>query len=167
MSDVSRFALSGRRVLEFADDSGAYCGKLLADMGADVIKVEPPTGDPGRQIPPFLSGTQGPDRGFNFLYMNTSKRAITLDLEAEEGPALARSLALTADIVLETQPPGRFDALGLGFDEGRSTATCARNAPDNSLGATGYARSGPRARSSPESASNLMPGPLRLQEATG
>ena len=107
-------ALAGTRVLEIADESGAYCGKLLADMGADVVKVEPPRGDATRAIPPF-HGEPGPDSSFFFLYMNTSKRGITLDLEQEAGRSLLRRLALRADVVVETLPPGRLDALGVGY----------------------------------------------------
>ena len=81
-------ALSGRRVLEIADASGAYCGKLLADMGADVIKIEAPGGARERSIPPFLDGMPGKDRSLHFLYMNTSKRGITLDIERPEGRSL-------------------------------------------------------------------------------
>lgn len=109
----SQFALSGRRVLELADHTGAYCGKLMADMGADVIKVEPPGGESGRQIPPFLHGIDGPDRSFHFLYTNTSKRGITLAPETDLGRKLLRQLALSADIVLNTLPPGELSRLGL------------------------------------------------------
>ncbi len=107
-------ALTGRRVLEIADASGAYCGKLLADMGADVIKVEPPRGDPSRAIPPFLHDAPGPDRSLFFLYMNTSKRGITLDCTQPAGRSLLRRLALRADIVIETLPVGELEALGIG-----------------------------------------------------
>ncbi|MEE3326319.1 MAG: CoA transferase, partial [Myxococcota bacterium] len=109
----SQAALAGRRVLELADHSGAYCGKLMADMGADVIKVEPPQGEEGRQIPPFVQGVEGPDRSFHFLYHNTSKRGITLDPKTSAGRALLRQLALSADIVLNTLPPGELAELGL------------------------------------------------------
>ena len=78
-------ALSGRRVLELADEQGVYCGKLLADMGADVIKVEPPGGDATRQLPPFWGDRPDPDGSLFFLYMNTSKRGVTLDLTRPDG----------------------------------------------------------------------------------
>jgi benzylsuccinate CoA-transferase BbsE subunit len=110
-------ALGGRRVLEIADASGAYCGKLLADMGADVIKIERPGGDAARAAPPFRGGGAGPERSLPFLYANTSKRAVTLDLEREAGAALFRRLARGADCVIETLPPGRLAALGLDFEE--------------------------------------------------
>ena len=107
-------ALKGRRVLEIADGSGAYCGKLLADMGADVVKLEPPGGDASRDIPPFLHDAPGANRSLFFLYMNTSKRGVTLDWTLPAGRALLRRLALGADIVIETLTPGRIDALGIG-----------------------------------------------------
>lgn len=113
MANASQCALSGRRVLELADHSGAYCGKLFADMGADVIKLEPPGGEIGRSIPPFVDGIEDKDRSFEFLYLNTSKRGITLDVEADAGRDLLRRLALSADIVLETSHPGRLAELGV------------------------------------------------------
>jgi len=109
-------ALKGRRVLELADEKGAYCGKLLADMGADVVKIEPPGGDPTRHVPPFWHDEPHPDRSLFFLYMNTSKRGVTLDITRPEGQALFRRLASAADLVLETLPPGYLGSLGLGYE---------------------------------------------------
>ena len=114
-------ALSGRRVLELADERGVYCGKLLADMGADVIKIERPGGDATREIPPFWGGQPDPDRGLFFLYTNTSKRGVTLDLSREEGQGLFRRLAETADMVLETFRPGFLEGLGLGYGDLRES----------------------------------------------
>ncbi|MEE2677044.1 MAG: CoA transferase [Myxococcota bacterium] len=110
-----QMALGGRRVLEVADEKGAYCGKLLADMGADVIKVERPGGDSTRWRPPFVDDTPDPEGSLPFLYANTSKRGITLDLEQSEGAGLFRALARTADLVIETLPPGELDRRDLGF----------------------------------------------------
>jgi len=135
-----RSALSGRRVLEIADESGAYCGKLLGDMGADVIKVECPGGDPSRRIPPFLGDLPGDDRSLHFLYMNTSKRGITLDLQQSEGRARLRALALSADIVLETLPVGELDALGIGH------ASLSAEKPEIVVTSiTGFGQTGPHA----------------------
>jgi benzylsuccinate CoA-transferase BbsE subunit len=103
-------------VLELADESGVYCGKLFADMGADVVKIERPGGDPTRDIPPFLRDEPDPDGSLFFLYMNTSKRGVTLDIERPEGQALFRRLAATADLVVETFAPGHLDGLGLGYE---------------------------------------------------
>lgn len=108
-------ALEGVRVLEIADERGVYCGKLLADMGADVVKVEEPGGDLTRNIPPFWGDEPGPDRSLPFLYMNTNKRSVTLDLTRAKGQVAFRELAKTADILLETSDPGYMDSLGLGY----------------------------------------------------
>ena len=133
-------ALSGRRVLEIADASGAYCGKLFADMGADVIKIEAPGGARERSIPPFLDGMPGKDRSLHFLYMNTSKRGVTLDIERPEGRSLFRKLALSADIVLETLPVGSLDQAGIGY------ASLAAEKPEIVFTSiSGFGQSGPRA----------------------
>jgi benzylsuccinate CoA-transferase BbsE subunit len=108
-------ALEGRRVLELADEKGVYCGKLFADMGADVIKVERPGGDATRGIPPFWQDEPHPERSLFFLYMNSSKRGVTLDITRPEGQALFKQLAKTADIIVETFPPSYLDGLGLGY----------------------------------------------------
>jgi crotonobetainyl-CoA:carnitine CoA-transferase CaiB-like acyl-CoA transferase len=108
-------ALSGRRVLELADEQGVYCGKLFADMGADVIKIERPGGDATRDIPPFWHRTPNPDGSLFFLYTNTNKRGITLDITHSEGRALFKQLAQRAHLIVETFPPGYLDGLGLGY----------------------------------------------------
>jgi crotonobetainyl-CoA:carnitine CoA-transferase CaiB-like acyl-CoA transferase len=108
-------ALAGRRVLELADEKGVYCGKLFADMGADVIKIERPGGDSTREIPPYWQDEPHPERSLFFLYMNTSKRGVTLDITRPEGQALFKRLAKSADIIVETFPPGHLDDLGLGY----------------------------------------------------
>ncbi|UCE84835.1 MAG: CoA transferase [Deltaproteobacteria bacterium] len=138
MNAAGDAALRGRRVLEVADEKGVYCGKLLADMGADVIKVEPPGGDATRRIPPFWRDEPHPDRSLFFLYMNTSKRGITLDLTKPAGQALFKRLAETAHVVLETFPPGYLDALGLGY---RSLEASNPGLVFTSI--TGFGQSGP------------------------
>jgi benzylsuccinate CoA-transferase BbsE subunit len=109
-------ALTGRRVLELADETGAYCGKLLADLGADVIKLEPPGGDRSRRLPPRFRAGSGREEGLSFLYLNTSKRGVTLDLQKPEGPELLARLASSADLVVETLAPGTLESLGLGYE---------------------------------------------------
>jgi len=84
-------------------------------MGADVIKVERPGGDPARFIPPFWGGRAGPDRSLFFLYTNTNKRSVTLDLQKPRGQELFRELARKAHLLVETHPPGFLDAFGLGY----------------------------------------------------
>ena len=115
--------LSGYRALDLSGPMGVYCGKLMADMGADVIKVEPPGGDPMREIGPFIDGQPGPGRSLYWLHFNTNKRSVTLDIGSAEGAAALRDLALASDVVLETSPPGYMDSLGLGY------ASLAANAP--------------------------------------
>jgi crotonobetainyl-CoA:carnitine CoA-transferase CaiB-like acyl-CoA transferase len=108
--------LAGLRVLELADEKGQFCGKLLADHDADVIKIEPPGGCGVRRVGPFLGDLPHPDRSLTFWYYNTSKRGITLDLERAEGARLFRQLAAGADVILETWAPGRLIELGLGYE---------------------------------------------------
>ena len=149
-------SLSGRRVLEIADESGAYCGKLLADMGADVIKVEPPGGGESRSIPPFLGDEPGPDRSFQFLYLNTSKRGVTLDIRRPESRPILRELALGADIVLETLPPGELEGLGIGYP---TLAAAKPAAVVTSI--TGFGQTGPRSGwKSSDLVAGAMGGPL-------
>ena len=138
MNAAGDVALRGRRVLELADEKGVYCGKLLADMGADVIKVEPPGGDATRQLPPFWEDRPDPDGSLFFLYMNTSKRGVTLDITRPEGQGLFKQLARTADLIVETFPPGRLDTLGLGYD------TLRGDNPELVLtSVTGFGQTGP------------------------
>jgi crotonobetainyl-CoA:carnitine CoA-transferase CaiB-like acyl-CoA transferase len=97
--------------------SGAFCAKLLADQGADTLKIEPPgRGDAARHEPPFLGGMPHPDRSSLFLACNTNKRSITLDIHTPTGRDLLRRLLASRDILIETFPPGYLAALGLGYD---------------------------------------------------
>ena len=82
--------LAGLRVLELADETGQFCGKLLGDLGADVVKIEPPGGERNRQVGPFLDDIPHPERSLSFWYYNTSKRGITLNLETADGRQLFR-----------------------------------------------------------------------------
>src|SRR5206468_885430 len=104
--------LDGIRVLDLTREPGFFAGKLLGDLGADVVKVEPPGGDPARRRPPFWGGIADPERSLLWLAMNTSKRGLTLDLARPRGRALFLELAARADAVLETEPtPGVAFAL--------------------------------------------------------
>jgi crotonobetainyl-CoA:carnitine CoA-transferase CaiB-like acyl-CoA transferase len=107
--------LSGLRVLDLTDESGWLAGKILGDLGADVIKVEPPGGDREGRRPPFLHGVADPERSLAWLALNTSKRGITLELAARAGRQLFQRMARGSDVVLESHPPGTLDAFGLGF----------------------------------------------------
>ena len=104
--------LQGVRVIEFCNvAAGPFCGMLLADMGADVIKVENPDGgDSLRQWPPLTDGFSE-----NFASVNRNKRSVTLDLKDTGDKARARALVLGADVVIENNRPGVMDRLGLGY----------------------------------------------------
>lgn len=110
--------LSEIKVLELAHaPSGAFCAKLLADQGADAIKVEPPgKGDPARDEPPFIGGKPHPDTSTVFLALNTNKLGITLDVEQAAGRDLFLQLASAADVIIESYPPGHLLRLGLGYE---------------------------------------------------
>ncbi len=103
------------RVLDLTGEIGVYCGKLLADLGAEVIKVEPPGGDPMRCFGPFAGDEPHPERSLHWWFFNTNKKSITLNIEAAAGRRIFMELAKTADIVLETFPPGHLDELGIGY----------------------------------------------------
>ena len=89
----------------------------MADLGADVIKIEPPGGESTRAVGPFLNDEPHRDRSLYFWQYNTSKRGITLNLNAEDGRALFRRLARAADVILESLPPGHLPSLGLGYED--------------------------------------------------
>jgi crotonobetainyl-CoA:carnitine CoA-transferase CaiB-like acyl-CoA transferase len=108
-------ALHGIRVIELANEKCAWAGKLLADMGADVILVEPPGGDAARGYGPFLGDQPGSDRSLYWWHHHTSKRGIVLDLTGEPGRAALRKLVASADVVLEAEPPGALAARGLDY----------------------------------------------------
>ncbi len=107
--------LTDLRVLDLADEKGMYCGKLWADLGADVLKVERPGGDAARKLPPLAPGAANGDSSLAFLYMNTNKRSVTLDLDASAGQEIFTALARKADIIIETFRPGSLEARGIGF----------------------------------------------------
>ena len=104
-------------MLELAHSlSGAFCAKLLADQGADTVKVEPPGwGDAARREPPFINGVPHSDGSTIFLAFNTNKRGITLDLEQSAGRELLLRLVSDADVLIESHPPGHLESLGLGY----------------------------------------------------
>ena len=108
-------ALSHIRVVDFTTHvAGPYCTKLLADYGADIIKVElPGVGDSGRRMGPFPNDIPHPEKSGLFLHLNTNKRSITLDLKSSAGRKVAIALANTADLVVENFRPGVMDRLGL------------------------------------------------------
>ncbi|MBC8279240.1 MAG: CoA transferase [Chloroflexi bacterium] len=104
------------RVLDLTGPEGVFCGKLLADYGAEVIKVEPPTGDPTRQRAPFIADEPGTERSSYFLFYNTNKKSVTVDLETTAGRDVFKKLVVSADVLIESFSVGYMQSLGLDFD---------------------------------------------------
>ena len=100
MTDVAG-PLAGLRVVELASEHAAFAGKMLGDLGADVIVVEPPGGHPSRAYGPFVDDVADPERSLWWWHYNTSKRGVVLDLDTDDGAEEFRRLAAGADIVLE------------------------------------------------------------------
>src|SRR6516165_12065472 len=100
-------ALNGLRVLDLTDYRAQLCGRLLADMGADVIQVEPPGGDLARRIGPFAGDVPHPDRSLFFWFYNLNKRSITLDISQQQGAEILLEMAKSADLVIESFKPHR------------------------------------------------------------
>lgn len=133
-------ALGHLRILELGQGiTAAYAAKALADLGADVVKIELPEGDPVRGWPPFLGDEPGALRSGLFAYCNTNKRALSVDYRQAEGAAVVRALAAEADVVIENWPPGHFAALGLGGERLR-----AEHAALVVTSITPYGQSGPK-----------------------
>jgi crotonobetainyl-CoA:carnitine CoA-transferase CaiB-like acyl-CoA transferase len=109
--------LKGFRMLDFTDDKGALCGKIFADLGAEVIKVEPPGGCPTRSIPPFLEDVPGPDRSLYAIAYHAGKKSVTANLESADGRAIVAHLANKADFLVESYPVGYLDSIGLGYEK--------------------------------------------------
>jgi crotonobetainyl-CoA:carnitine CoA-transferase CaiB-like acyl-CoA transferase len=109
--------LEGYRALDLTDEKGFLCGKILAELGVDVIKVEKPGGDDSRNIGPFWHDQMEPAKSLYWFAYNSSKRGITLDLGKDEGKNIFRDLVQTADFVIESFAPGDLDKLGFGYEE--------------------------------------------------
>ncbi|MGE5094816.1 MAG: CaiB/BaiF CoA transferase family protein [Betaproteobacteria bacterium] len=129
--------LAGVRVVEFCSTAaGPFCAMLLADMGAEVVKVEPPEGDALRQWPPITDGFSE-----NFASVNRNKKSAVLDLKDPESARIARRLALDSDVLVENNRPGVMDRLGLGYaalsKEKPALVYCSISA---------YGQTGPRAK---------------------
>src|SRR5260370_26867944 len=110
-----RSMMSAYRVLDLTTGRGLLCGQMLADMGADVIKVEPVGGSPARGIGPFYKDAPHLDRSLYWWAYNRNKRAITLDLERDAGRDLLRRLIERADFLIESHSPGYLSKHNLGF----------------------------------------------------
>jgi len=135
-------ALNNLKVLEFAREvSGPYCGKLFADLGAEVIKVEPPEGDASRSYGPFPDNTAHLEKSALFLYLNTNKKGVTLDLNKDDGRKRFRELVQWADILIDNHPPDVLEKNGFGWDRLQHL-----NPGLIYLSITPYGRTGPRSK---------------------
>ena len=131
-------ALSDLRVVDLSDGiAGAFCSKLFADFGADVIKVEPPSGDPTRSLGPFPDGNSVPEASGMFIYLNANKRGATLNLESERGRSLAADMMAKADVVVESFAPGEIERMGLGYEAIQKTNPAAIMVSITPFGQTG------------------------------
>jgi crotonobetainyl-CoA:carnitine CoA-transferase CaiB-like acyl-CoA transferase len=107
--------LQGFRALDLTTLSGQLCGRMLADLGMEVIKIEPPGGDPVRKLAPFVKLPNGSELSTPFAHLNAGKASKVLDLDKEADREAFRKLVETADVVLESFQPGELDAKGLGY----------------------------------------------------
>ena len=114
MSPAPKF-LQGYRVLDLTDLSGQLCGRVLADLGMEVIKIEPPGGDPVRYLAPFVKLSNGSELSTSFAHLNAGKSSKVLDLAKEADREVFRELVKTADVVLESFQPGELETKGLGY----------------------------------------------------
>ena len=131
--------LAGLRVVELAHvASGPFAGMLMADLGADVVKIESPDGDMMRGWPPLETGSGGTPYSHNFASLNRNKRSISLDLKDDDDLSLAKRLIASADVVLENFRPGALDKLGLGYCD-----VAALNSTVVYCSVSGYGQQGP------------------------
>jgi len=111
------FLLEPYRVLDLTDERGLLAGKILADMGADVLQVEPPGGSPARNVGPFHGDDPQPEKSLFWWAYAANKRSITLNLEQNDGQALLKKLVAQADFLIESFSPGYLEGLGLSYAE--------------------------------------------------
>jgi crotonobetainyl-CoA:carnitine CoA-transferase CaiB-like acyl-CoA transferase len=109
--------LSPYRVLDLTNERGLLCGQILADLGADVVQVEPPGGSRARRLGPFVDDVPHPDRSLHWWAHTRNKRSLTLDLDSGEGQTLFRRLAARADFLIESETPGVQQRRGLAYDD--------------------------------------------------
>ena len=151
--------LSPYTVLDLTDEKGELASMVLGDLGADVIKVEPPQGSSSRRMPPFLDDSPEPERSLQYFAFNRNKRGVTLDLNGEPGRQALISLVEKADFVIESALPGEMAKMGLGYETLRQA-----NSRIVYVAITAYGQDGPHAEFA---ASDLtlaaMGGPMSLQ----
>lgn len=130
--------LSGFRALDLTDEKGLECGKVLADMGMDVIQIEPPGGSSARNIGPFYKETPHPEKSLFWFAFNLNKRGITLDITRADGRNIFLSLVKGADIIIESFPVGFMEDLGLSYE-----ALCRVNPKIIMASISGFGQTGP------------------------
>ncbi len=139
MTDDTPGMLAGLRVLDLTTGGALLCGRILGDLGADVIAVEPPGGNPARQCAPFWHDQPGAETSLFWLAYSANKRSVTLDLAQDQGQTMFRQLAAGADVILESFPPGYLDELGLDY-----ASLAAENSRLILTSITPFGQSGPR-----------------------
>lgn len=107
--------LEGYRILDLTDQKGHLCGRILGDMGADVVKIEPPGGDASRNIGPFYHDEPDPEKSLNWFFTNANKRGVTLNLRAPEAKEIFKRLVAQVDLIIESFEPKHLEELGLGY----------------------------------------------------
>jgi len=131
--------LKGFRALDLTGLSGQLCGRIMADLGMEVIMIEPPGGDPVRKLAPFVKSPGGSELSTAFAHLNAGKASKVLDLDREADREVFRKLVETVDVVLESFQPGELDAKGLGYK------TLAAINPGLVMGSiTGFGQTGPK-----------------------
>jgi len=115
MNEQKTLLSNKHRVLDLCEGKGHLCGKILGDLGADVIQIEKPGGDPARNTGPFYGDIPDPEKSLWWFAFNMHKRGTTLNIETEDGKALFKKLVESADFVIESYEPGYLDKLGLGY----------------------------------------------------
>ena len=118
MTPLPSGLLDGVKVLDLSEDiAGSFCARILADYGADVLKLEPPGGAALRRMGPFFGDDPHPEKSLFFLVMNLNKKGATLNLETDTGQAILKELAQRVDVIIETYRPGYLSGLGLGYEK--------------------------------------------------
>jgi benzylsuccinate CoA-transferase BbsE subunit/naphthyl-2-methylsuccinate CoA transferase subunit len=107
--------LASYRILDLAQGGTALCGKMLADLGARVIKVEQPGGDPSRSVGPFFQNIADEEKSLYWWAYNTNKQGITLNIQSKDGQDIFKRLVGKTDVVIESYPPGFMDQMGIGY----------------------------------------------------
>jgi crotonobetainyl-CoA:carnitine CoA-transferase CaiB-like acyl-CoA transferase len=150
--------LAGYRVLDLTSSMGAFCGKMLRDLGMEVTKIEPPQGDSTRTEPPFAKKHIHREGSLRFAYLNAGKRSVTLDLAKSAGKRLLLDLVERADVVVEDFAPGTLAALALGYDQ-----LIARKPDLILVSISGFGQNGPYAQyKAPDIVGNAMGGLLYI-----